>query len=74
MQEGRTIWRRRGQQWPFTVWEGDPNSSAVGRDYRRRWRAILAAWWASLYSQQDVWIEHRPPRLVSLEQHPTKEQ
>lgn len=58
-----TIWHRRA--WPFTVWEGDPNGSASGRGYRTRWRAILAAWWASRYAQQDVWIEHRLPRLAA---------
>jgi len=53
------IWHRRRSDWPFIVWEGNPDGAASGRAYRRRWRAILAAWWASRYAQQDVWIEHR---------------
>lgn len=61
------IRHRDGREWPFVVWEGDREGSASGRSYRRRWRAILAAWWASRYAEQDVWIEHRLPRIASAQ-------
>lgn len=59
---GSRIWHRSGQEWPFIVWEGKRGSAATGRAYRRRWQAILAAWWVSRFTQQDVWIEHRSPK------------
>jgi hypothetical protein len=55
---GHAVW-----PYPFTVWEGERNGAAHGRGYRRRWAAIVAAWWANLYSGQDVWIERAMPNL-----------
>lgn len=48
---------------PFTVWEGERGGIAQGKSYRTRTRAIVSAWWVSLYNGHDVWIEHDMPRV-----------
>lgn len=48
---------------PFTVWEGKRGGASIGRSYRTRLRAIVAAWWASIYRGDDVWIEHTLPPI-----------
>lgn len=53
---------------PFTVWEGKRGGAARGFSYRTRLQAIVAAWWASVYSGHDVWIERDMPRAVFVPQ------
>lgn len=61
-------WDEYRRTHPFTVWEGEKGGSARGKSYRTRLRAIIAAWWASLYSEHDVWIERDMPRIEFLPQ------
>lgn len=65
-------WARRPRRRPFIVWEGTHNGEARGRSYRHRWQAIVAAWWASLYSRHsEVWVEREMPQLMSIEIGPS---
>jgi hypothetical protein len=58
---------RRGKHRPFIVWEGRRDGEAHGYSYRRRWQAIVAAWWASHYTAHEVWIEREMPQTVTVD-------
>lgn len=57
-------WDEYRRTHPFTVWEGERDGAAYGNSYRSRLQAIAAAWWASLYSGHEVWVERDMPRVV----------
>ena len=58
----------RWRDCPFTVFEGKRGGRAIGRGYKTRLRAIVAAWWVSLYNGNDVWIERDLPRAEFVPQ------